>query len=119
MPLVGGLIGLFICLGAGDGLVALTGLPVPGSVLGMLLLLIFLMIKGEVPSGLRQVSEGLLKYLSLLYVPAGVGMMMYFNLIRADFWPLMAASLISTVVMLVVSAGVMSRLDTHSEHDHS
>ena len=76
---------LLACQLAGEGIVAWTGLPVPGPVLGMLLLLGGMTLRGSVPEGLGRVSDGLLAHLSLLFVPAGVGVMLHLATLR-DEW---------------------------------
>ena len=58
---------------AGEVLVQLSGLPVPGPVIGMVLLFLALALRGSVSEDLRNTSQTLLSHLSLLFVPAGVG----------------------------------------------
>ncbi len=58
----------------GEILVRLLGLPIPGPVLGMVMLFVTLMIRGSAPpDSLSEASSALLSHLSLLFVPAGVG----------------------------------------------
>lgn len=78
-------------------------LPVPGPVLGMALLFLTLVIRGGVPDSLRQTANQLLQHLSLLFVPAGVGVMLHFQRL-ADEWPaLLLAVLGSTLLTMAVS----------------
>ena len=59
---------------AGEALRVALHLPVPGPVIGMALLLVYLIIRPEGPSTeLRNTAGGLLQNLSLLFVPAGTG----------------------------------------------
>lgn len=98
---------LLLCQLAGEVFVALTGLPVPGPVIGLVLLFAGLRLRGEVPEGLGRVVDGLLAHLSLLFVPAGVGVMLHVAVI-SDEWLAIGAALIgSTVLTIVVSALVM------------
>jgi len=60
---------LLTCQLAGELLVLLFGLPIPGPVAGMLLLFTGLMFYGEVPDSLRLPAEGLIRHLALLFVP--------------------------------------------------
>lgn len=95
---------LLICQLLGEFLVIGLGLPVPGPVAGMLILLSGLMLYGEVPKALRLPAEGLIRYLALLFIPAGVGLMLHLHILRAE-WLVVAASLVgSTVLTLVVTA---------------
>src|SRR5690554_7523909 len=70
MPLIMGMSVLLICQFLGELLARGLMLPVPGPVFGMVILLAGLMIRGKVPESLRLTGEGLLRYLTLLFVPA-------------------------------------------------
>ena len=99
---------VFQCLG--EALVYLTGLPVPGPVVGMLLLFVGLRARGAIPQTLNAAATGLLQHLSLLFVPAGVGVMLHFGRV-ADEWPaIVAAIIVSTVLAIAVTAVVMRSL---------
>ena len=98
MPLLFGFSGLLLCQFLGELLVKTTHLPVPGPVAGMVIMLVALMIIGRVPDGIRLASEGLLKYLTLLYVPAGVGVMVHFDLIGNNFAAIAVTLVVSTIV---------------------
>ncbi|MBL8838865.1 MAG: CidA/LrgA family protein [Alphaproteobacteria bacterium] len=101
---------LLVCQLAGEVLVRLAGAPVPGPVVGMALLFAGLAVRGGVPAGLQTLAGGLLQHLSLLFVPAGVGVILHLRLI-ADEWPaITAALLISTVATIAVTALVMRAL---------
>src|SRR4051794_36101034 len=64
---------IFQCVGEGVGFV--TGLPIPGPVIGMLLLFAALLSWPRLLELMEQTAAGLLQHLSLLFVPAGVGIM--------------------------------------------
>ena len=66
---------IFCCQLAGELLVAAAGLAVPGPVIGMLLLFVGLLVHGSVPENLASVGDSLLTHLSLLFIPAGVGIL--------------------------------------------
>lgn len=82
-------------------------LPVPGPVIGMLFLFLFLAARGGASHELQTTSNGLLQHLSLLFVPAGTGIMLHFQRIAAEWLPLLMSLLISTAATLVVTAWVM------------
>nr|WP_163503216.1 CidA/LrgA family protein [Halomonas socia] len=111
MPLIVGMSLLLGCQFIGELLARGLAVPVPGPVLGMLVLLLALMIHGRVPSALRHSGEGLLRYLTLLFVPAGVGMMVHAQLIMADLWVIGVTLVVSTALTLAVTAKVMSWLN--------
>ncbi|MCL7938993.1 CidA/LrgA family protein [Halomonas sp. ATCH28] len=110
MPLIMGMSMLLACQFAGELVARGLTLPIPGPVIGMVILLGALMIRGKVPSSLRLTGEGLLRYLTLLFVPAGVGLMVHFELIGADLWPIAVTLVASTAVTLAVTAWVLERL---------
>ena len=93
---------IFQCLG--EGLVFATGWQVPGPVIGMLLLFCFLLIKKDAAAPLLPGVQELLRHLSLLFIPAGVGIMVYGELVLAQWWPLFAALVLSTAASIVVTA---------------
>lgn len=96
---------------AGEALQRATGLPIPGPVAGMALLFATLLWRGAVPAGLETVSRTLLQHLSLLFVPAGVGVMLNLHLLAVAWLPISAALVGSTVVTIAVTALVMAAVD--------
>jgi holin-like protein len=92
---------------AGELLVLVVNLPVPGPVIGMLLLFATLAIKGGAPHPLRKTAQGLLSHLSLLFVPAGVGVMVHAGRIAAEWLPILLALVLSTAATIAVTALAM------------
>jgi holin-like protein len=86
------------------------GLPLPGPVVGMALLFVVLVVRGDLPDGLKDTAAGLLKHLSLLFVPAGVGVMMHLHLLQDEWQAISAALLVSTLATIAVTALVMKGL---------
>ena len=82
-------------------------LPVPGPVIGMLLLFAALVLRGGADQELQTTSQNLLQHLSLLFVPAGTGVMLHLHRVADEWLPLLASLLISTLATLVVTALVM------------
>lgn len=82
-------------------------LPIPGPVLGMLFLFVALLLKGSPGRDLQTGSQHLLQHLSLLFVPAGTGIMVHFHRVSSEWLPLLLSLVISTVATLVVTAVVM------------
>lgn len=98
---------LLACQLVGEILVKLLHLPVPGPVIGMALLFAGLVIRGGTPSILEQTAGRLLGHLSLLFIPAGVGIILYLDLIAENWLPIGAALLVSTLLTIAVTGGVM------------
>ena len=96
---------IFAFLALGELTVWLTGIPVPSSVVGMLLLAAAL--QGGVVK-LRQVegtADFLVRNLGFFFVPAGVGLMEHFGLIREQWLPIVVAAAVSTGLVLGVTGG--------------
>jgi holin-like protein len=91
----------------GEGIASLTGLPIPGPVIGMALLLVALMIGGVTSESLQAGARALLQYLPLLFVPAGVGIVAYLPLIAAEWLPITIALLCSSVLAIIATAWTM------------
>ena len=92
---------LFGCLALGELIVFLTGIKLPSSIIGMLLLT--LLIKLHWVQGM---SDFLVANLGFFFIPPGVALMLYFDIIAAEFWPIAIASLVSTLLVLVVTGWV-------------
>ena len=75
--------------------------------IGLTLLLAVLSLKREVPQALNQTATGLLHHLSLLFVPAGVGVLQHLERISGEWLAIAAALLVSAVATIVVTAAVM------------
>tara|TARA_R110000824_G_scaffold118960_15_gene272387 strand:+ start:82689 stop:83102 length:414 start_codon:yes stop_codon:yes gene_type:complete len=108
---------LVACNEAGGWIVRSTGLPFPGTVVGILILLVALLLIRHVPKPLRIVSVFLLDHLNLFYVPAGVGVLGYLALVAQDLWPIVITMFASTF-LATIAAGLafqwMSRRDTET-----
>jgi holin-like protein len=95
---------LLVCQLMGEVLARAVALPVPGPVVGMALLLFALAIRRSIPAELHDTAQGLLRHLSLLFVPAGVGVMLHLARIRSEWLAIIAALLISSLLTLAVTA---------------
>ncbi len=94
----------------GEVIVLVLALPVPGPVVGMLLLFASLALRGGAGAPLRDTANRLLSHLSLLFVPAGVGVMTHFARLGDEWLPIAAALVGSTVITIAVTALVMRAL---------
>jgi len=92
---------------AGEVIARGLALPIPGPVLGMLFLFVALLIKGGPGENLQTTSQNLLQHLSLLFVPAGTGIMVHLHRVSDEWLPLLASLLVSTLATLIVTALVM------------
>jgi len=107
MELLVGMTTLLLYQLAGESIVLLLELPVPGPVVGMLLLFLTLLVRGRADTRLEATANGLLSHLSLLFVPAGVGVLVHIDKIANEWIPITVALLFSTLVTLAITALVM------------
>jgi len=98
---------LLLCQLLGEAVARLADLPIPGPVLGLVLLLAILALRRGVPGTLESTAGGLLKHFSLLFVPAGVGVLQHLPRIEAEWLAIAAALLVSSISTIVVTAAVM------------
>lgn len=108
---------ILTCQLVGEAAARAAHLPVPGPVIGMVLLLIWLFARGGISDDLAMVGDGLLKHLSLLFVPAGVGVMAHVTLFKGDALPIVAALVLSTALTIAVTSLVMARLNRGRTED--
>lgn len=94
---------LFGCLALGELVVWATGLGLPGSIVGMLLLTLLLELKWIKLDDVKGIADFLLSNLGFFFVPPGVALMLYFDVIAQEFWPIVGATVVSTIVVLLVT----------------
>ena len=97
---------LFGCLALGELIVFLTGIKLPSSIIGMLLLTLFLKLGWIKLHWVQGMSDFLVANLGFFFIPPGVALMLYFDIIAAEFWPIAIASLVRTLLVLVVTGWV-------------
>lgn len=107
MTFLNGITLLLIYQLAGEASVLLLKLPVPGPVMGMVMLFLTLLIRGRSTASLDSASGALLSHLSLLFVPAGVGIMVYFERIANEWLPISVALVVGAVITLAATAAIM------------
>lgn len=90
----------------GEASVFLLSIPIPGAVAGMLLLLVFMVIRGGREEKLAHSSERLLRHMTLLFIPSAVGITLHLDRLRAEWLPILAALVASTLVTVIVTAVV-------------
>lgn len=111
---------LLACQLAGEVIAKSLALPIPGPVIGMVLLLVGLLIKGDVPDALERTARAFLDNLSLLFVPAGVGVMLHLALVEREWLPITASLIGSCVITIAVTAlllRLLARLGDTAERE--
>ncbi len=94
---------LFAFLAAGELIVSVTGIPVPSSIIGMLLLTAALKTRVVRISWVDRISDFLVRNLGFFFVPAGVGLMRCLGVIKGELLPIMIATLASTFAIIAVT----------------
>lgn len=98
---------LLVFQAIGEFLSRALALPIPGPVIGMVLLLIYLMLKGGEAEKMAPAASQLLGYLPLFFVPAAVGILVHLHRVASEWLPIVVALVASTVAAIIVSAAVM------------
>ena len=102
---------LLLCQLAGESIVRALDIPVPGPVLGAVFMLAFLSVRRRVPDNLGKTSHDLLANFSLLFVPAGAGIILHAARLEAEAFALIAALIGSTALTIAVAALVFVGID--------
>ncbi|KGJ97997.1 CidA/LrgA family protein [Thalassotalea sp. ND16A] len=108
MDFILGFVLLLIFQLLGEALVIFFELPVSGPVVGIVLLLGALIIKGSVGKSLNTASTTLLGHLSIMFVPVSVGLMAHYQLLMDEWLPITITLIGSTIIMLISTALIMS-----------
>ena len=110
---------LFGCLALGELLIYFTGIPLPSSIVGMLLLTLSLQLRVIRLEWVQTLADFLVANIGFFFVPPGVAIMCHFKLIKAEWLPIVVASVISTVLVLAVTGWVHQLYGkaTHSDFE--
>jgi holin-like protein len=99
-------------------IVARSGLlPLPAPVTGLILLYAELAIRGRLPEDLGVLADRVLQFLGMLFVPAGVGVIAYLDVLKTEAIPILAAVIGGTAITLSVTMLVVNRLGMASAKD--
>ncbi len=94
----------------GEALALYFALPAPGPVIGMGLLFAALALRGGPSDEVRSTAQNLLQHLSLLFVPAGVGVMLHAQRMADEWLPIVVSLVGSTAITIAVTALVLRAL---------
>lgn len=97
---------IFACLAVGEVLVMLTGIKFPSSIIGMLLLCTLLKLGIVKYEKIKGVANTLISNMGFFFIPPGIAIMLYFDIIKAQFFPIITAAFISTIIVIVVTGWV-------------
>ncbi len=93
---------------AGEALARAAGLPLPGPVLGLAILIAAFAAFPRLAAAVQPAAQTILAHLSLLFVPAATGVVGHLDRLGAEALPILAAILVSTVLAIAVGALVFA-----------
>lgn len=112
---------IFGCLAVGELIVWLTGISIPSSIIGMLLLTALLQMKVFKLEWVKGMSDFLISNLGFFFVPPGVALMLYFDIIKAELLPIVLATVISTMLVMITTGWTdqyLRKLNKKKEDGH-
>lgn len=105
--MISGLVKLFLFQALGELLSNFLIPFIPGPVIGLVLLLLFLLLARRLPADIDSVGSGILQHLGLLFIPASVGVLLYLPILRANAWAVVGTLLVSVVAAIAVTGGLL------------
>ncbi|MBQ7443786.1 MAG: CidA/LrgA family protein [Bacteroidaceae bacterium] len=106
---------IFGCLALGEIVVWLTHITIPSSIIGMLLLTLLLHLRAIKVEWVSGISDFLISNMGFFFVPPGVALMLYLDVIKAEFVPIVVATVVSTVLVLVVTGWTHQLFKRHGD----
>ncbi len=97
---------LFGCLALGELIVYLTHISLPSSIIGMLILALLLKLKWVKLEWVKGLADFLVANIGLFFVPPGVALMLYFKLIKQEIFPILGATVLSTLIVLIATGWI-------------
>ena len=111
MNMLRGLATLVCFQGLGEALVYLSEIPVPGPVIGMVLLFAALQLTGlETPGWLGETGHFMIRWLSLMFLPACTGLFFLPDMPPDQWAPVLAAMVVGTLLTMALTALLMQKL---------
>ena len=106
---------VLVWLGTGEILMRVSGLPIPAPVIGLVLLYADLLYRRRLPDELGALADRVLSVLGMLFVPAGVGVIAYSDVLHAEFVPIVASIVGGTLVTLLTTAVAAAFVSVRAE----
>ena len=102
---------------AGEAIAHVAHAPIPGPIIGLLLLLIWARLGGVIGASATQVARGLLSNLGLMFVPVAAGIVFQLRSLGNAAWHVGWIVVVTTAFTLVVTAGVFAWLSKLTQRD--
>ena len=90
-------------------------LPIPGNILGMVILFILLFTKILKVDNISTVTNFLLDHLAFFFIPAGVGLMASLGIIKATWWQLLVVCISTTVIIIAVTGIIVQAISRRTK----
>ena len=87
----------------------------PGPVIGLVLLVLWLVLRKEINNDLAMVADGFSQYLGLLFVPAAVGVVLFLPQLQANALAIISA-LVGSVILTIASSALVARFLSRQKH---
>lgn len=105
-----GIVIILGCLAVGEGVVFLLDVVFPGSLVGMLILTVALKRKWVSIDNVQGVAGLLIQYMALFFIVPAVGIIGYWDTIKSEWGAIVAAALLSTLIVMAVTALLFKKL---------
>jgi len=99
----------------GELLAGSLNLPIPGNILGMIILFILLCTKIVKVDNISNVTNFLLNHLAFFFIPAGVGLMTSIGIIKSTWWQLLIVCLSTTTIMIGVTGIIVQAISKRTK----
>lgn len=104
---------IFGCLALGELIALIPGVNIPGSIIGMLILTLLLERKFVNPKTIQPICKFLISNMAFFFIPPGVALMLYFDLIESEWLPITVATVVSILIVLLVTGHLHQYLHKH------
>lgn len=109
---------LFVFIGEMLSAVLSAFIVLPGSVIGMILMLICLHLKVVKLEQVDQVGTWLTENMAIFFVPSGVALMTRFDLLKSIWWELIVIVVVTTVLTMIFVGLLVSRINKRAQAEN-
>lgn len=102
---------------AGEVISSSLSLPVPGNILGMIILFVLLYTKVVKVENIKNITDFLLNHLAFFFIPAGVGLMASFDIIKTSYIQLLIVCLLTTIIIIASTGTIVQFISRRSKNN--
>ena len=95
----------------------ITGVPIPGNVIGMVILFLLLYLKVIKVEQISTISNFFLEHLAFFFIPAGVGLISSFSVIKNIWLQLLIVCFVSTAITMICTGLLVQKIANKKEGD--